>query len=256
MTVRSLLVVLMLVCASAAPAAAQDQAPKEAVDASVAPAPAGDTSSASSRSEAATAAAREMVRMMFIDSGVISGAVEIVSVQQLPALVQSVRGSALYRSLSRRRRTAVDAYVESFGDLFGEVINAEMPEVLERATAGTLATYSDAELIEIAAFLRTETARAVIGSAMMAGLRAAAGNDTGRAEPTAGQLAEMDAFARTPAGRRFSETAIRWYEMLGQTFESELADVGPVLSERVQRDFCVVLESDCPRALRRQLGLN
>jgi hypothetical protein len=254
MTARTLSVVLAIVCALAGPAAAQD--PKGGAEASGAAAPPPAASPAPPRSEAATAAAREMVRIIFVDSGIVPAALEIVAAQQLPALAQQVRTSPLYGTLSRQRRAAVDAYIETFDDLLNEAVNARMPDVIERTTAATLAMYTDSELAEIAAFLRTESARTFILAAMMSGLRSAAGGPDAIPEMTPQQMADFAAFESRPAGRRFSETSVQWFQMLGTTFQSTLADAGPALSQRVQRDFCVVLERDCPAALRRELGLN
>lgn len=255
MTVRTLLVVVLaIVCALAAPAAAQD--PKAGADASGAAAPPLAASPAPARSEAATAAAREMVQMMFVDSGIVPAALEIASAQQTPVLAQQVRTSALYGRLSRQRRAAVDAYIETFEDLLTETVNARMPAVIERATAATLAMYTDSELAEIVVFLRTESARTFIVAAMTAGLRSAAGGADTIPEMTPQQMADFEAFERRPAGRRFAQTSLQWFQMLGTTFQGALADAGPALSQRVQRDFCVVLERDCPAALRRELGLN
>lgn len=250
MTARRLFAVLMLFCAAVAPAAAQDSG--AGATANAAP-----TSPAPARSEAATAAAREMVEMMFVDSGVIPAALEIASAQLLPQFTQEIRNSQLYGRLSRQRRAAVDAYIDTFDDLLSETVHAQMPEVIERTTAGTLAMYTDAELAEIVTFLRTESARMLLTDALKAGLRAAAGGpgETGP-QPTPQQIADFDAFERTPVGRRFAESVRQWFDMLGASFQSALADAGPAMSERVQRDFCVVLERDCPAALRRQLGLN
>jgi hypothetical protein len=251
-TARTLLVVLAIVYALAAPAAAQD--PKAGADASAAAPPA--ASPAPPRSEAASAAAREMVRMIFVDSGIVPAALEMVAAQRLPALAQQVRSSALYGRLSRQRRAAVDAYIDTFDDLLTETVNARMPAVIERATAATLAMYTDSELAEIVAFLRTESARTFIVAAMTAGLGSAAGGAETIPEMTPQQMADFAAFEHRPAGRRFGETSVQWFQMLGTTFESTLADAGPALSQRVQRDFCLVLERDCPAALRQELGLN
>jgi hypothetical protein len=241
MLFRSVLIISAF--AAASPASAQKAPPPPAIR----------MEALEERPAHVVASARDMVRAIYIESGIVEMAVDLANSERMPQIVESVRQSAMYRDLPQHRRTALEAYLNTLDDLVAEIINEAVAGTIETGAAGTLGLYSDDEILAIGAFLASEPARETLRALMRSVVEAETsgqGFDAARFEPTPEQQGLFDEFGQTPAGARFLATGGDWFVMLTRAFESRTALASAGVGDRVQRDMCAILESDCPPHIR------
>ncbi len=212
------------------------------------------TPPATERAPAAVEDARSIARLIFVESGVFDYAIDVALGQQLPEVRAQWVQSPGYRRLSPERQAALDQYFDELDDVIREEINRAMPQLIDGGATITLNTFSDAEIAEIAPFLRQDVVRDSLFRALTAGVNAASKNedDPGPALPSPQELQAFEEFARTPVGRVFEARVEPWMVELGGAIRINLASVGPAVMLRVQDDVCALMGPQCPRQLRRQ----
>jgi len=236
---RALFVVVAALAAFVAgPALGEDTPPPPAADA---------------RSPAAAESARDIARLIFVESRVFDYAIEVAMAQQMPALRERWLQSPGYRRLTPERREALTQYFDNMDDLIREEIDRAMPQLVERGAAITLNTFSDAEIAEIAPFMRRDVVRNAMFRALTGGVDAASkATSTAPPEPTPEELMAFAEFSQTPAGRAFEARVEPWMTELGGSIEVGLASVGPAVMQRIMTDMCAIMGPQCPSQLQRQ----
>jgi len=222
----------------------------------MAPAPAWPQATASAPTQATVAAARDLLQLVLVDSEIMPIALNEASREVVPMLSAQMRSAPFFASLSPERRNAVLDYLENrYPHVVGEMIDARMPFMLDRSAERIAPLFSEHEMIEIAAFLRTEPVRSAVFRALRSGVVDGAsgkgdGGDADDVTYTAEEEAAFDRFSRTPAGRAFERNLDPMMDAMTESIMSDFSSLLPELQLRVAQDVCSVLADECPREFR------
>jgi hypothetical protein len=231
MIVRALLTALALLAATAASAPALAQA-----------------EDAPSASPAAMAASREVARLILIESGMVSLALDQAFAEQMPGARKEIMEGPLFWTLSPQDQQAVLAYLDTLPQITREIIDDALPDILEAVAARTAAVFSEEEIVGISIFLHSPHGRSVIMRLIqnaIAGAASPADIDLTSAEQTA-----LLKFASTRPGAAFISRADRWGRAITAGFADAPGRLAPALQARIQRDLCAILRDRCPPSLR------
>jgi hypothetical protein len=233
MIARALLAALALLAATPAPAFAQ-------------------TFDSGQASPAAMSAARDVAQLLFVDSGMVSLALDEAFTEEMPAIRAETMAEPFFRMLSRRDQQAVLAYLDTLPQVTGELIDQSMPDILDAVAARTAAIFSEEEIVGISAFLHSPHGRDIImrmiQGAVEADSSAPASDDD--VDLTSEEETALLAFALTRGGRAFIAKADRWGDALAAAFSDAAGELTPALQARVLRDICDILRDRCPPSLR------
>lgn len=194
------------------------------------------------------AAARDMLHAFLIDTGTL----ETSSLQAFELMGhqfrQPILASQMYIAFPPARQEALLAYMNNLGPVVQEEALRGAPQVIEQFAPRVAALFSETHLRDIAAFMRTPEGSSFFLRSVTEGVRREATGELVRTQPSAAEMAAAEAFDQTPAGRAFTARA---REMGAVMHDLGAASVGgPHIINRIRRDMCAVLESDCPRGWR------
>lgn len=195
------------------------------------------------------AAAREALSAMMVDNGSASMATLESFRLIVPMFRQQITASPFYVSLTPQRQAAIDTYMsERMPDIaHGEAMRG-VPELLTRFAPRMAALFSEAELADVIAYMRSPESASFIRREMLRGVNAALGNDSEATPPTAEEAAAYDRFLQTPGGAAF---AARLHQLQPVLREFGYATTSaPPIAARLRRDMCAIAEDQCPPAWR------
>lgn len=197
-------------------------------------------------SAATVAAARDFMSLLMVESGAIDRSLERAASELMPVLTSQFETAPFFAQLPAARRDALRTYMrERYPALLGEMVAENTPRMLDNAAAQLASLFSEQEMTDIAAFVRTEPARGAMVRLVLSGVEG-----KGDATLSPEEEAAFVAFALSPSGRAFEQRLGPALELLGPTIESGFTDLVPALQVRVAADICALLENDCPPALR------
>jgi hypothetical protein len=199
----------------------------------------------------ALAAARSLNRAVLIDSRIFDEGLDYALEQEMPALRAEIEQSPFYASLNAAHRRAVmDFFANALPAMAREAISALLPEIVEDTAAETAGMFSEDELRDIEAFMRTQAARDVMITAMRAGVTSDRRDDDIHLTPA--QQAASAAFEATPSGQVFTQNSDAYFKLLTDALERRMARLSVDLRMRAMQQLCTALGSECPPALRNQ----
>lgn len=206
---------------------------------------------ASERSAEAVEAARAMMRLLLIDSGAIPIAVEQAFSAQLPAMRQSITNAPFYADLSPARQQALSAYLETLPAVVNQELQAVLPTVVETSAQEMLALFTDREIVDISAFMRSEAVRDTIVRTVLGGVNAHFG---GAQEPELSpeEEAAFAAFEATPSGIAFAAKSDAFSDAMERSISTGFMSVVPALQGRMLRDMCDIMGDQCPSQMQQR----
>lgn len=218
--------------------------------ASVTSASAQPAPSAPSASVEQIAAARDFYQAMLFDNGLVVKASDGMARQRMPEIRASLLNSPLFHNANAEHQAALSAFVDTVPALMRQELLVAFAEAADRAAPRAATVMNEGELREVAAFMRSPEAIALIEQAIEARLTGAELDLMNYFNIDAGAGEFFVAFSQTPGGRAFSRNR----EELGRILNEELARATVELQPRVQRmmfaGVCAALEEECPPALR------
>lgn len=216
---RTLILALALVVAPLPQASAQETPTEEA-----APTP-------------TLAAARDLVRALLIDSGLMRMAIDTVWAQYAP----QVREQALQMpDVSDRGRRAVIAFLETAPTIVQEEVDRLSPQIIASAAPEIADVFTDQELNDIAQFMRDERTRTLFARIItnnMGGL-------------TVDDLRYVRDFSSSPAGLALSRKGDQLSAAIERALDGASAQLTESLTQRIFDGVCAALADECPTALR------
>lgn len=243
---RTILAAVALAIALVTPSFAQDgkgTAPTPALAAQT-PAP----------SAAAVAASREMLQFIFVESGAIDLALNRAFEAQMPQIRSEFAASAGYRQMSPAERQRIDTFLDTLPQIAREEFMGAMPRILDETAAESATLFTEAEIVEIATFMRTSEVRTVLGQYVLQGVERSIPGVTPRAITiTAAQQDALDAFERTQGGQAFVRNMSPWTEVVERHLSSLEGELSNSMERRTLEGFCDAMGRDCPREIRRQI---
>lgn len=218
------------------PAAAQQQTPPPSAQTTIAP--------------SHLSAAREMLQAMLIDSDIL----EDMSLEAFrlvtPQINSQLTNSPFYASLTPAHQRALLAYLEGFPTIGQEESMAGSSDLLDRFAPQMASHFTENELNDITAFIRTPEGHSVFYRSVLEGVRSAARGESAATEPeqTDAETAALLRFSLTPGGAAFNARANTISPMMREIGQASTGS--PRVVARLQRDVCAVLEDQCPAQLR------
>ncbi|MEQ1811432.1 MAG: DUF2059 domain-containing protein [Terricaulis sp.] len=216
---------------AAQPAAAQQSTP---------PAPATQT-----LAQSHVGAASETLQAMLIDSGVLSAA----SLEAFRTVTPQIRGqftaTPFYQSLSADKQQAVSAYINDFPPIGQQETMLGAPELIERFAPQLAQIFSEAELGDIAAFMRTPEGQSFFMRSVLDGVNS---QETAMSSLSQTEMNALMRFSQTPGGAALNERVAQLGPLMRNVGEAATGSVR--VSNRMQRDLCVILAEQCPAQWR------
>ncbi|ANP44801.1 DUF2059 domain-containing protein [Candidatus Viadribacter manganicus] len=190
-------------------------------------------------------ASRHYVSTLLLDTGVLSEVSLVAFNIVMPTVRQALRTSAFFVSLPPERQQAMFDYLTNSGPVLQEEVLRGAPQLVEQFAPRFAALFSEAELNDITAFMRT----AVGGSAFLKYVLAGAT----RAPPelTAEETSALETFAETPGGIAFGARASELGPLMREL--GYTATSAPHVRARLERDMCEIAGPECPDAWRSDL---
>ena len=240
MGLRANFIALALVFSAAATAHAQSPASETSTPATAAIAPPTD----------AALAGAEVMEALVYDSGLLETTVQTLLQQMMPQLRQQLLQSSLYNSVSARAQSSLLAYLETMPDFLRQSLRTEFNVIAERVGVRLAERLTADELNGIADFMRHPSSRSFFN-------RLAVGyvndNDT-EVEPTPQEIAAVEQFMLTPAGRAFEREVEYINTVVREEFQAGSTRMEPQIQAQIAAGICDALGRECPRQLRQSTG--
>lgn len=199
--------------------------------------------------------AREMARILLLDSGVVGVAVESAFAERGPQLRQQLLGSEMYANLRPSAQRALAIWIDGIPGMVREEVAAAMPGIAEDFAQHIAPLFSDSEITEIVAFLNEPVTRAAFLRTVVAGVRSAATDGrAGLPDLSPEENLAFATFAITPAGRALDEKGDQLGQHLRQAMTTGSQALMPRIQQRMMRDMCAALGDECPSHLRRAIA--
>lgn len=231
MILRTLLLAVALVCT----------APTHNAQAQQGPAP----------SAVELAAARDAVQLLLIDSGAVPFAIQQAFATHGQTIRQQLTSAPFYLALSQPRKDAVLAALDQFPNILRIELDAALPVVLETAALEFAAPFTEAEMVAIQTYMRSDVAENGIKRSVLNGVQD--GVQPGSAPPlvmTPEEQAAEAAFMATPAGVAFAQHQSVVNSSLGNAIQNGFASVTPGVQRRFTRLLCDAMAEECPAQMR------
>lgn len=198
---------------------------------------------ATSEQQGVEAAVFEVYQALFFDTGIFDAIAE----QMYPAYRQAALNSDYYRRARGAQRDALMQLIERTPDILREEVLTESRAMAERVAPRAGALMSEADIRELATFLRAPEWRPFMQRMALSG-----GGDKG-AGPTAEETAQMDALMATDAGRRL-ERSTPLLDLLAEEMNAASPRIEARLTRRIAGEICTILTAQCPQDLRERVG--
>jgi hypothetical protein len=198
------------------------------------------------------AVARDTLQALFLDSGVASDASARAFTLLGPQIRQSIYAAPFFQTLTPERQQRLHTYTYNLGAVGSEEAVRGAPAVLDAFAPRFAALFNEAELTDIAAFMRSPEGHSASYRSVMLGVDRAMGGLPSQSPPTPEQQdterAALERFAGTAGGAAFNARTTEVNAMLGQ-IGREITGAPHILS-RLKRDMCAILEEQCPPGLQ------
>lgn len=201
---------------------------------------------ASTASPAHVAAAREALTAMLVESGALTTGARVAVTHYAPQLRQQLETAPFFAGLTPERQQAALAYLDRFPNVAAEEVERASPSVLDTYSLRTAAIFSEAELNDIAAMLRTPAGR----SLFVSGVASGASGEATPPEPTAEELAQLEAFNQTAGGRAWVARETEFSALLREMGGASMQAGMPMAMARFARDVCGLIGDQCPPELQ------
>lgn len=201
---------------------------------------------ASAASPAHVAAAREALTAMLVESGALTTGATVAVTQFAPQLRQQLEAAPFFASLTPARQQAALAYLDRFPGVAAEEVMRASPAVLDTYAVRTTAIFTQTELGDIAAMLRTPAGR----SLFVSGVASGASGQAGPPEPTAEEMAQLEAFNQTAGGRAWIAREAEFSALLREMGGASMQAGMPMAMARFARDICGLIGDQCPPELQ------
>lgn len=194
-------------------------------------------------------AARDTLQAMMLDTNSLS----LASLEAFRLLTPQFRGqiqaSPFYASLTSQRQQAVTEYIDGFAVIGQAETLRGAPDLLDRFSPRMAALFTERELSDIAAFMRTPEGSSFFLRSVIDGVRAEApGGAPPATQPSDAETAALLRFAQTPGGVAMDQREPQLSPLMREF--GEAATGAPHISQRLQRDLCAIAGEQCPPAWR------
>ncbi|MCA8886646.1 MAG: DUF2059 domain-containing protein [Hyphomonadaceae bacterium] len=190
-------------------------------------------------------AARDTLRAMLLDSGVLSTASLEAFRIVTPQIRSQITATPFFNSLSPERQRAVSTYLENFPPIGQQETMLGASDVIEQFAPQLAQLFSEAELSDISVFMRTPEGQAFFMRSVMDGVNS---HDTRLADLSSSELAAFVQFSQTPGGAALNERADQLAPIMRSV--GEAATGSARVSNRLLHDLCAILAEQCPAPWR------
>jgi hypothetical protein len=193
--------------------------------------------------------ARDALRAMLIDSEVLSQASSQTFTALIPVYREQFESALFFGALATSQRRAVLAYIDNAAPIVQEETARAAPELIDRFAPRLATIFTEAELTDIAAFMRTPLgAHMFRHSVFEAAQHNASGDHTDHDDFTPEELEAIQVFENTPGGIALNAHIRELAPLMREIGTAALN--APTVGARIQRDICAIAGTRCPRAWR------
>jgi hypothetical protein len=193
------------------------------------------------------AAARDMLTGMLVDSGALQYAVSQAFGGMHDQMQQQIESSDMFRNLTAAHQQSVRSYFDSLPDVMNQEMSGVVPQILDQASPRVAAMFTETQMHDVAAFVRTSAGR----NAILRGVAHGATNNANAGPPPSDTDAAAEAaFDATPSGQAFNAHGAEFNQQVGDIMNASFSALVPHLQQRMARDLCDRMESECPPNIR------
>lgn len=193
-------------------------------------------------------AARDTLSAMLVESGAISaGSYQAYSVLA-PQFRAQITSSPLYATLTPQRQQAIAAYIDGIGPIGQEEAVRGAPELISRFAPRMALLFSEAELGDISAYMRSPEGSSLFRRSVIDGVNAEATNTAANTAPSADETAALERFSQTPGGVAFNARNNELSALMSEI--GQAATGAPHIAARLRSDMCALIGEQCPPGWR------